>query len=212
MKKNSGFTLLELLVVIAIVIVLAALLFGALRTSSENAKRLKALNQIRQIGVAVNQFVADNDGELPGVAHMDSVTWSFSLRPYLGLDEQSPTKELERVFRSPGEEVKNRWYSYAINDYIGSSDLGFHRINRVPQPSQTLLFAERSKSYNQDHFHFAQGFSEAAFAKQVAAERYGNGGVYLFVDGHVEYIRWEEVRARLETTPFVQPDQSQSQN
>jgi prepilin-type N-terminal cleavage/methylation domain-containing protein len=58
--KNSAFTLIELLVVIAIIAILAALLLAAVSQAKGRAQRIQCANNVRQLGLSLQQFVADN--------------------------------------------------------------------------------------------------------------------------------------------------------
>lgn len=65
-KKNTqGFTLIELLVVIAIIAILASMMLPALNSAKGKAQNVKALNNLRQLAVALELYAEDNDGEYP---------------------------------------------------------------------------------------------------------------------------------------------------
>ena len=64
-RKNSGFTLVELLVVIAIISILAGLLLPALENALDSARSVSCLNQQKQMGMAIQIYVSENDDTLP---------------------------------------------------------------------------------------------------------------------------------------------------
>ncbi len=66
-RSTRGFTLVELLVVIAIIGVLVALLLPAVQAAREAARRSQCLNQIRQVGIASQNF-ADVYKRFPSAA------------------------------------------------------------------------------------------------------------------------------------------------
>lgn len=63
--RPVGFSLAELLVVIGVVAVLFGLVLGAIRRIREDASRVKCAAQLHQIGTALAQYAAANDGYLP---------------------------------------------------------------------------------------------------------------------------------------------------
>jgi prepilin-type N-terminal cleavage/methylation domain-containing protein/prepilin-type processing-associated H-X9-DG protein len=63
--KRRGFTLIELLVVIAIIAVLIALLLPAVQAAREAARRAQCVNNLKQIGIAVQNYHDVNSALAP---------------------------------------------------------------------------------------------------------------------------------------------------
>src|SRR5438093_8793333 len=80
MNRNfsRGFTMIELLLVIAVIVVLASIAYPTFIGIQERARATKDMNNLRQIGIATQLYLNDNDGALPGSA---TVTWMSQLHP-----------------------------------------------------------------------------------------------------------------------------------
>jgi len=81
--KRQAFTLIELLVVIAIIAILAAILFPVFAKVREKARQTSCANNCRQLGLAVMQYIQDNDEAFPTIPYDVQTNFTTNLQPYI---------------------------------------------------------------------------------------------------------------------------------
>lgn len=126
MRKRCGFTLVELLVVIAIIGILVALLLPAIQSAREAARRSQCVNNMRQLGVAMQNY-HDVRKKLPmGSWSCCWGTWQMSILPFI--EEQ----QLGDMYQwSPNIKTGNLDLGYD-NGYQYSSDDGTSTTHNPP--------------------------------------------------------------------------------
>ncbi|MCA9235169.1 MAG: DUF1559 domain-containing protein [Planctomycetales bacterium] len=129
---RRGFTLVELLVVIAIIGILVALLLPAIQAAREAARRSQCQNNLKQIGLAL-QNIHDTEGALPQGVYTDprndksaGLSWLTRVLPYI---EEQNKYDLIAAHVPPGFKG-SAWdfyqpfaYAASLGSVIPTSDL-----------------------------------------------------------------------------------------
>ena len=104
-----GFTLLELLVVVAVTTILAALLFAALKSAKDRARRTACSNNLRQLNLGVRMYADDSSDTVPSLEAVAAATnivplyagYKNLMKSYVGLKGASSPQD--KIFACPAD-------------------------------------------------------------------------------------------------------------
>ncbi|HOV60264.1 MAG TPA: prepilin-type N-terminal cleavage/methylation domain-containing protein [Candidatus Hydrogenedentes bacterium] len=203
-SERGGFTLVELLVVIGIIAVLAALSLPALARARDGALRASCASNLKQIFIAFECYLGEHQDtyparqdlplyEPPGYWLWMGRGWRDLLRPYVPQSREEPLVYWcpADIRRLTEEKYENTSYAYAMAFYHSPEQI--NTLNRTADcysnPLPAMPQRKSALRYPSKKVLVGEWFSNHA---AWAGDRgwFGAGGkrLYLFADGHVEFL------------------------
>ena len=206
MRKCKAFTLVELLVVIGIIALLISILLPALGQAREQARNIRCMSNLRQVGIGIAAYCVQSKGRMPAMhvsfkptiirdAGLDNYNLPTKagpgdIRPNIGkyLEFnllQCPYPEPMDLNRLPGpNQIESSYAFYCDWKFnIGAPDAtqGFKRINsyftyNVPGTGENVKFDVMACDIDIDARSFGGGFETSHPTKNSGAIRYDSAG------------------------------------
>ena len=223
--QRRGFTLIELLVVIAIIAILAAILFPVFARAREKARASNCLSNVKQMVLAVMQYVQDYDGFYMSV-YDDSqpvgrIIWAQKLSPYVKNDQifACPSSDADTNMRAQaaGNELQGTRYACDMcgDQVIGQAPFGVFtegwmwpvKEAHFDYPSQTAMIVENRNCWWQ-HYHpqWQPGLNFVEEGKGLVIVGHLGEWTYPwhqegfnagFADGHAKFVTTRKVENSL---------------
>lgn len=206
-RFTRGFTLVEMLVVLAIIGILAAMLMPSLARAKAKAHQIKCLSNLRQVGLGLNLYAGDYNGEFPA-RRIPPNAWPHKLKPYY-VDWSlitCPTDKFGIAGALADETNPNRSFLInGFNDYFmlrldGEDYARYQRWqwphgmkeNGILKPSETVMFGEKRTGSPHVHMDLDQGRQGNDY-EEIEYRRHTRGSDFVFGDNSVRLLRREQV-------------------
>ena len=198
MNRRKGFTLIELLVVIAILAILAAILFPVFARAREKARQSNCLSNVKQLMLAVQQYVTDYDQAYPlatiyartpwttpdGTQSTDRMPWFVATQPYIQNIQILNCPSVSAGY--DGGTNRDR-VGYGLNGYIGRGPIQQSGVNF---PAECMCIAERAGAfYSHDADLPAHRYEAVSGRTRLAGDRHNEGLNIGFCDGHAKWLQ-----------------------
>jgi prepilin-type N-terminal cleavage/methylation domain-containing protein/prepilin-type processing-associated H-X9-DG protein len=212
MIRHRGFTLIELLVVIAIIAILAAILFPVFAQAREKARQTQCVNNMKQAGLGVIQYLQDYDETYPMSVYRArnnqnqecAYTMLSAIEPYVKNKDifECPSArqamDLDDFWRRMGIGLTGgdcgqfRWLSYVANFALfedGPENTITGARNQPPIKQAELEFVVETAAYLDGHLTVQGGTGNCGLFNSPVEGRHNETVSVVYADGHAKSMK-----------------------
>lgn len=221
--KKKGFTLIELLVVISIIALLLAILMPALKKVKQQASGLVCLSNLKQLGVAMNIYWAENNDVMP-----PSLSWyNDEAKNLLWMERlwNSNTIQEPKIYRCPTarppvdlEDFDSLFDYFAKTNYginfgfltFGNEDLSIDstlymqgqmpvvKTSIIRRAEDTIMLVDTDNEGSLFAWGYVAHPSASIFMPYRPSDLHNGRSNVLWCDGHVSSIKTDLIKDHYE--------------